>query len=67
MVDSIVSPSPNAYHVDTARGDQGIKYHVVVYCQPVASFDNPELAAFLVDLLTRARSVDYETDAPGVQ
>jgi hypothetical protein len=53
MADSIVSPSPSAYHVDTARGDLGITYHVVVYCEPVASFNNPELAAFLVDVLTK--------------
>ncbi len=41
MADSIVSPSPSTYQVDTARGDQGITYHVVVYCEPVASFNNP--------------------------
>ena len=52
MADSIVSPSPNAYRVDTARGDQGNTYHVVMRCEPVASFNNPEHAAFLVALLT---------------
>jgi hypothetical protein len=53
MADSIVSPSPSAYRVDTARGDQGNTYHVVMRCEPVASFNNPEHAAFLVDLLTK--------------
>ena len=53
MADSIVSPSPSAYRVDTARGDQGNTCHVVMRCEPVVSFDNPELAAFLVDLLTK--------------
>lgn len=52
MADSIV-PSPSVYRVDTARGDQGNTYHVVVRCEPVASFNNPEHAAFLVDLLTK--------------
>ena len=53
MADSIVSPSPSVYRVDTARGDPGNTYHVVMRCEPVVSFDNPELAAFLVDLLTK--------------
>jgi hypothetical protein len=53
MADSIVSPVPGAYRVDTARGDQGNTYHVVVRCEPVASFNNHEHAAFLVDLLTK--------------
>jgi hypothetical protein len=53
MADSIVSPGPGAYRVDTARGDQGNTYHVVMRCEPVASFNNPEHAAFLVDLLTK--------------
>ncbi len=47
------SPSPNAYRVDTARGDQGNTYHVVMRCEPLASFDNPEHAVFLVDLFTK--------------
>jgi hypothetical protein len=53
MADSIVSPSPSVYRVDTARGDQGNTYHVVMRSELVASFDNPEHAAFLVDLLTK--------------
>ena len=50
---STASPNPSAYRVDTARGDQGNTYHVVMRCEPVASFDDPEHAAFLVDLLTK--------------
>jgi hypothetical protein len=53
MTDSIVSPSPSVYRVDTARGDQGNTYHVVMRCEPVARFDDAEHAAFLVDLLTK--------------
>jgi hypothetical protein len=50
---STASPSPSAYRVDTARGDQGNTYHVVMRCEPVARFDDAEHAAFLVDLLTK--------------
>ncbi len=54
MVDStIASPNPSVYRVDTERGEQGNTYHVVMRCEPVASFDDPEHAAFLVDLLTK--------------
>jgi hypothetical protein len=53
MADSIVSPRPGAYRVDTLHGEQGNTYHVVVRCEPVASFDDQELANFLVDLLTK--------------
>jgi hypothetical protein len=34
-------------------GEQGNAYHVVMRCESVASFDDPEHAAFLVDLLTK--------------
>jgi hypothetical protein len=40
------------YRVETVSGDQGDTFHVV-RCEPVASFNNPEHAAFLVDLLTK--------------
>ena len=50
MAESIVSPGPSAYRVDTERGEQGCTYHVM-NCQKVASFDNPEHAEFLVALL----------------
>jgi hypothetical protein len=50
---STVSPDSSSYRVDTARSDQGNTYHVVMRCEPVASFDDPEHAAFLVDLLTK--------------
>ncbi len=52
MAHSIVSPSPGAYRVDTVLGEQGNTLHVVMRCEPVARFDDPEHAAFLVDLLT---------------
>ena len=53
MVDStIASPSPSVYRVDVVRGEQGNTFQVV-RCEPVASFSDPDLAAFLVDLLTK--------------
>ena len=54
MADSIVSPSPlGAYRVDVVvSGEHGNTYDVM-NCQKVASFNNPEHAAFLVDLLTK--------------
>ena len=53
MVASNSTASPDSYRVDTTRGDQGNTYHVVMRCEPVARFDDPEHAAFLVDLLTK--------------
>jgi hypothetical protein len=53
MVTEKSTASPNTYRVDPARGEQGNTYHVVMRCEPVASFDDPEHAAFLVDLLTK--------------
>ena len=50
---STASTSPSSYRVDAALGDQGNTYHVVMRCEPVARFDDAELAAFLVDLLTK--------------
>lgn len=55
VISSIASPNPSVYRVDTARGGQGNTYHVVVRCEPVASFKDPEHAAFLVDLLTKGQ------------
>ena len=49
---STVSPDSSSYRVDIMRGEQGNTFQVV-RCEPVASFDNPELATFLVDLLTK--------------
>src|SRR5207302_7923858 len=53
MAPSIVSPSPSTYRVDVVRSDQGSDTFHVVHCSPVAKFDDPEHAAFLVDLLTK--------------
>jgi hypothetical protein len=53
MVISKSTARPDTYRVDSARGDQGNTYHVVMRCEPVASFDNREHAAFLADLLTK--------------
>ena len=50
---STASPAPSPYRVDTERCEQGNTYHVVMRCEPVARFDDPEHAAFLVDLLTK--------------
>ena len=60
---STVSPDSSSYRVDVVRGDQGNTFQVVrgdqgntfqvVRCEPVARFDDPEHAAFLVDLLTK--------------
>ena len=53
MVASNSTVSPSTYRVDTVSGEQGNAYHVVMRCESVASFDDPEHAAFLVDLLTK--------------
>jgi hypothetical protein len=45
-------PDSNSYRVDTVRGEQGNTFQVV-RCEPVARFDDPEHAAFPVDLLTK--------------
>jgi hypothetical protein len=52
MVISKHTATPDTYRVDTTPGDQGDTFQVV-RCEPVASFNNPEHAAFLVDLLTK--------------
>ena len=52
MVISKSTVSPDTYRVDVVRGDQGDKFQVM-RCEPVARFDDPEHAAFLVDLLTK--------------
>ena len=52
MVISKSTASPKPYRVETVSGDQGDTFQVV-HCSPVASFNNPEHAAFLVDLLTQ--------------
>jgi hypothetical protein len=59
MVDSnsTVSPNPGIYRVDVVRGEQGSEYHVM-NCSVVARFDDPEHAAFLVDLLTKGQPHD---------
>jgi hypothetical protein len=49
---STVSPNPSVYRVDVVHGEQGNTFQVV-RCEPVAKFDDPEHAAFLVDLLTK--------------
>jgi hypothetical protein len=49
---STASPSPGAYRVDVVHSEQGNTFQVM-RCEPVASFDNEEHAAFLVDLLTK--------------
>jgi hypothetical protein len=49
---STVSADSSSYRVDVVRGEQGDTYHVM-NCQKVASFNNPEHATFLVDLLTK--------------
>jgi hypothetical protein len=51
MAESIVSPGPGVYRVDTELGEQGNTRHVVAGCEPVARFDDPEHALFLVALL----------------
>ena len=52
MVASNSTVSPNLYRVDVIPGEQGNTFQVV-RCEPVARFDDPEHAAFLVDLLTK--------------
>jgi hypothetical protein len=52
MVTQKSTASPDTYRVDVVRGDQGNTFQVV-RCEPVASFSDPDLAAFLVDLLTK--------------
>jgi hypothetical protein len=52
MVAANSTVSPDSYRVDVVRGEQGNTFHVM-RCEPVASFDDPEHAAFLVDLLTK--------------
>ena len=54
---STASPNPSTYRVDTVPSEQGITFQVV-RCEPVASFDDPEHAAFLVDLLTKGGAHD---------
>ncbi len=52
MVISKSTASPDTYRVDVVPGgEQGSDTYQVVHCSPVASFDNPEHASFLVDLL----------------
>ena len=54
MVISKSTASPDTYRVDVVPGGkQGSDTYQVVHCSPVASFDNLEYAAFLVDLLTK--------------
>ena len=52
MVISKSTASPDTYRVDTLPGNQGDTFQVI-RCEPVARFENPEHAAFLVDLLTK--------------
>jgi hypothetical protein len=52
MVISKSTASPETYRVDVVRGDQGETFQVV-RCEPVAKFADADLAAFLVDLLTK--------------
>jgi hypothetical protein len=40
------------YHIDVVRGEQGITYDVM-RCELVASFDDEQHAAFLVELLLK--------------
>jgi hypothetical protein len=54
---STAGHSPSAYRVDIVAGDEGNTYEVM-NCQKVASFNNPEHAAFLVDLLTKGGAND---------
>jgi hypothetical protein len=55
MVTEKSTASP--YRVDVVTGTQGTTYEVM-NCQKVASFNNPEHAAFLVDLLTKGQAHD---------
>jgi hypothetical protein len=57
MVASNSTVTPDSYRVDVVRGEQGNTFQVV-RCEPVASFDDPEHAAFLVDLLTKGGAHD---------
>jgi hypothetical protein len=52
MVTQKSTGSPDTYRVDVVRGDQGDTFQVV-RCEPVAHFADADLAAFLVDLLTK--------------
>jgi hypothetical protein len=52
MVISKSTASPSTYRVDVVPGEQANTYHVM-RCEPVARFENPDYAAFLVDLLTK--------------
>ena len=51
MVISKSTASPDTYRVDVVPGAVGGEKYQVVHCSPVASFDNPEHAQFLIDLL----------------
>jgi hypothetical protein len=52
MVISKSTGSTDTYRVDVVRDDQGDQYRVM-RCEPVARFADADLAAFLVDLLTK--------------
>jgi hypothetical protein len=52
MVISKSTASPDTYRVDVVAGDQGDQYRVM-RCESVAHFADADLAAFLVDLLTK--------------